>query len=128
MNLTRKPRKERPVFHTILVPLYGSVFGEKALPYALGVARKANAALRLVHVVPPRHVPDASANAVKYLKAHAERLAGAGRVRVSTDVLEGPIDERLGEYAGTAPCDLIILTSHGRGALARFWLGGVTDK
>src|SRR4051794_14479544 len=116
------------MFHTILVPLDGSTFGEQALPYAVSVARKANAALRLVHVVPPRHTPGARADAEKYLKAHAECLATARGPRVSTEVLEGPIDERLCESARTAPCDLVILTSPGRGALARFWLGSVTDK
>jgi nucleotide-binding universal stress UspA family protein len=116
------------MFHTILVPLDGSVFGEKALPYAVNVARKANAELRLVHVVPPRHAPAAKAGARNYLRATAERLAAAGGVRVGTELLEGPIDERLCAYAATTACDLIVLTSHGRGALARFWLGSVTDK
>jgi nucleotide-binding universal stress UspA family protein len=39
--------------HTIVVPLDASPFGERALPYALSLARRAGAALELVHVRRP---------------------------------------------------------------------------
>ena len=40
------------MFQSILVPLDGSVLGEHALPWAVTIARKANAMLRLCHVHP----------------------------------------------------------------------------
>ena len=36
------------MFHTIFVPLDGSPFAEQALPYALSLARRADARLELV--------------------------------------------------------------------------------
>ena len=41
------------MYRTILVPLDGSVFGEHALPLALGIARRSSATVQLVHVCTP---------------------------------------------------------------------------
>src|SRR5437764_12135571 len=46
-------RKEPCMYRKLLVPLDGSTFGEHALPLALSIARRAQAAIELVHV----HVP-----------------------------------------------------------------------
>ncbi len=40
-------------YRSLLVPLDGSAFGEHALPMALGIARRAGASVRLVHVHSP---------------------------------------------------------------------------
>ena len=41
------------MYHSVLVPLDGSTFGEHALPLALSIARRAGATLNVVRV----HVP-----------------------------------------------------------------------
>ncbi len=38
------------MYHSILVPLDGSPFGEHALPYAFDIARRTGAQLHLAHV------------------------------------------------------------------------------
>jgi nucleotide-binding universal stress UspA family protein len=43
-------------------------------------------------------------------------------------VLEGAVTETLCDYTRTSGNDLVVLSTHGRGPLARFWLGSVADE
>lgn len=115
------------MWRSILVPLDGTDFGESALPYALRLARKANAELRLVHVFPPGEATNKAARIAAYVRKLGVRADHLGGVPVRVDVLDGPIEERLGAYAGATPCDLIVLSTHGRGTLGRLWFGSVAD-
>jgi nucleotide-binding universal stress UspA family protein len=129
------------MFKRILVPLDGSRFGEQTLPLALTVARRAGAELRLVHKhVPPPPVHPDSALALDpslesksrkeeaaYLDALVKKLTAAGGASVSSALVDGPMVDALCEYATTTKADLVVMTTHGRGALSRFWLGSVTD-
>lgn len=130
------------MIRSILVPLDGSPFGEQALPLALTLAREAHASVQLAHV----HVPIAAlynANEVlsdvvlestlrdqnqKYLDHVLDRVERVGGVRVSTALLDGPVVPALLEHVAGVPVDLIVMSTHGRGAWSRFWLGGVADK
>jgi nucleotide-binding universal stress UspA family protein len=130
------------MYRTIFVPLDGSPFAEQALPLALGLARRAEAVLHVAHV----HVPVAPLYAGNELAADApldfqvweqeyvyvqevvKRLKAVARLRVTSTVLDGPIAESLAEQAVAADADLLVMTTHGRGPLSRFWLGSVADK
>jgi nucleotide-binding universal stress UspA family protein len=130
------------MYRTLLVPLDGSPFAEQALPWAVSIARRANAALRIVHV----HTPVAalvadSALAVAssldvqaregegaYLEGVAERLSEMAPVRVTSALRDGPVAEALCAEAATAAADLVVLATHGRGPWSRFWLGSVADQ
>lgn len=119
---------------SILVPLDGSVFSEYALPLALALVRRSGAQLHLAHVLPLRGavgsgmVGRATATGrAAYLEQLAQQVAQqAGRAPI-TSVLSGPVVETLLDYARAARCDLMVLTTHGRGALSRLWLGSVAD-
>jgi nucleotide-binding universal stress UspA family protein len=130
------------MYRTLQVPLDGSTFAEHALPLALQIAQKANATLNVVQV----HVPVASAysgNALAvelsldatirdsertYLKGVIQRLASVSPVRVTQDLLEGPVAAALSEHATGRGADLIVMATHGRRPLSRFLLGSVADK
>jgi len=127
---------------SVLVPLDGSNFGEQALPLALKIAGLASAGLELVHV----HLPvtplggdiplpyDARLDAAlqdserAYLEKVAKRVAEVSQVAVGTDLLEGPVELALSKHAAKTNADLLVLTTHGRGFLARSWLGSVADQ
>jgi nucleotide-binding universal stress UspA family protein len=128
------------MFRNILVPLDGSMFGEHALPIAVSIARRAGAQVHLVHV----HVPVAPVfgeyragtentfdPALKragqvYLDKLVKRLANG--VAVTPTLLEGTsIGAAIQEHAASVAADLIVMTTHGRGPLARAWLGSVAD-
>lgn len=125
----------------ILVPLDGSAFGERALPMAFDLARRAGATVHLVHVhdlalLPftfegygafdpvwtERHRADAAA----YLENLAARAARQG-VDVRLRLLEAPVVESIADHAERIDADLIVMTTHGRGGVSRAWLGSVAD-
>jgi nucleotide-binding universal stress UspA family protein len=121
------------MYRSILVPLDGSTFGEHALPYALSLAERAGAPVHLAHV----HTPGptlATANEAElraaermYLEGLVQRIEARWSVPITTMLLEGPIVSALDRYAAAINADLIVMTTHGRGALSRFWLGQVAD-
>jgi nucleotide-binding universal stress UspA family protein len=130
------------MFRKILVPLDGSAVGEQALPLALSVARRTEAALEVVHV----HVPlaplyaeprpnmetpldtRARRQARAYLDDTARRLRTHVKTAVDAVFLEGVVAQALQAHAEAAGVDLIVMTTHGRGPLNRLWLGSVTDE
>ena len=130
------------MYRSLLVPLDGSPFGEQALPLALSVARRAGASLRVVHVHPtaaPLYVEgypfvddalDSQVNDLKkaYLDDVVKRLGAVSPVRVTPVLLRGDVAETLREAANGTDADLVVMTTHGRGALGRFWLGSVADQ
>jgi nucleotide-binding universal stress UspA family protein len=130
--------KERAMYRTLLVPLDGSRLGEHALPLAASIARRAGAALHLVRVHPPSPVGEgiaafatekaAWALAKSYLDEVAGRLEAGTGVSATTRVLDGPVAATLHEYATSQIADLVVMSTHGRGPLSRFWLGSVADQ
>jgi nucleotide-binding universal stress UspA family protein len=130
------------MYKSIHVPLDGSTFAEHALPLALTIARKAGAKLHLVHVLEP--LASVYSEAPLFADSDLEqrikdRLRGyldsvAFRVRklmptpVTTDLVEGEIAELLRTQAAQMSADLVVMTTHGRGPLGRFWLGSVADE
>jgi nucleotide-binding universal stress UspA family protein len=128
------------VIRSILVPLDGSTFGEHSLPVALGIARRVGAELQLAHVhqvVPPASVAGVALmdnleltmrkEEQTYLDGVARRVVQAAPLRVVTAVLDGEVAEALHTHAA-AGADLVVMATHGRSALGRFWLGSVADE
>jgi nucleotide-binding universal stress UspA family protein len=127
------------MYRSILVPLDGSLPSEQSLPYAAALARRSGAALQLAYVHMPLIVgegvmyfgaPDVQLweEDKNYLLSVVERLKKMGLDKVSAQVLEGPIAEALQEQALGEGCDLVVMTTHGRGPVSRFWLGSVADQ
>jgi nucleotide-binding universal stress UspA family protein len=127
------------MYRAILVPLDGSAFGEQALPLALSIARRAGATLCLAHVHVAEQSPfvdrlglrddaaDLQARAAEraYLDRHAQRIMSIQDIPIEIVLLDGPVAAALGDHAQAAGVDLIVISTHGRGALGRVWLGSV---
>jgi len=134
------------MFRTILVPLDGSMFGEHALPLALDLARKSGATLHLTHVLLPlssvfADAPPFVTGAVEgqlldqqrlseqnYLSETRQRLTEAGAANVETSLAEGDVPTAIRQKAAELGADLIVMSTHGYGPFARFWLGSVADE
>lgn len=130
------------MFTTILVPLDRSPFAEAALPPARWIASRTDARLHLFLAHQPVPVlvgvaealasaPAPDLEAIKrertYLADAAALLEQADGKPVRTNVGEGSAGAEIVEEAARIGADLIVMATHGRGALGRFWLGSVAD-
>lgn len=124
---------DRPL-STILVPVDFSVHAERALEWAIELARPGSA---VVHVVHALDVPDLvgmtgtwwstlRGRAVELLDRCADRVDAAG-IACERKLIEGkPVDAIL-EEARSCKADLIVIGSHGAGA-RRLVLGSVAER
>ncbi len=127
---------------TVLVPLDGSRFAEAALPLAIRLATAAGARLYLARANQPVPVPagmgelagmasnsdeEARRQGAEYLSEIAARCGQIGGRPVEFRLIEGPVGEAVCDEAGRIGADLIVMSTHGRGALGRLVLGSVAD-
>ncbi len=115
--------------NSILVPLDGSALAERALPFAITLARVHHQPLLLVRVVPPLlrwGVEESEARL--YLEAVRERVSGETAAGVAMALVTGtPTDEILWSAEGRS-VSLIAMSTHGRGGLARALVGSVATE
>lgn len=126
----------------ILVPLDGSEYGERALPWAKAVGGD-HTELILLEVVPPAsEVRDFRGRVVStveqiskgYNDLATEQLNDVrsrwfpDRENVTLVIAEGDPTEQILWAAGQHDAGLIVMSSHGRGAIGRFASGSVADR
>lgn len=128
-------------FRSLLVPVDGKRFGEHALPYALGIARRSGADIRLVHVHTPGAPPHSSdllyyghgsgtferLQKQAYLNDLCQRVQKITPVRVTSLLVEGNDTAQSLYQVASAGSDLVVMASHGRGPLGRFCFGSTGD-
>jgi len=125
----------------ILVPLDFSANSTRALDYARGLAQRLGAALHLVHVceLPTMMTPALDAYAIaltdwsQRLSEEAEEqlskiTASLGDVAVSTEVLFGPPASAIVDAAASNKADMIVMGTHGHGAVMHVLLGNVAER
>ena len=130
-----------PDIKRILVPLDFSTNSRRALDYAHGVARKFDASLHLVHVceVPSMMTASMDSYAIAYtdwshrLGEEAERelvktATSLTGVTVTTEVLLGNPVSAIVEAAETNSADLIVMGTHGHGAVMHLMMGNVAER
>lgn len=130
------------VLRSVVVPLDGSPFAEQCLPYAEVIAGRAHARLDLVRVheamdVPLPQLAPGGQQGVALLDArgrereHGYLTAVAAHADpslvVQTHLIDGDVVEALHAYLVESAADLAVLSTHGRGGLARAWLGSVAE-
>jgi nucleotide-binding universal stress UspA family protein len=135
------------LFKKILVAVDGSELSYKSVDYALDLAQKYSAQLKIVTVIDAPSdtlVAQASAFAPQSIKDHEEKLEKAHeqillkavqkaeklipKISVTKQVLEGPPAERIVETTKAESFDLIVMGSRGLGGIKEFILGSVSDK
>ncbi|HEU5042179.1 MAG TPA: universal stress protein [Gemmatimonadales bacterium] len=116
----------------ILIPLDGSDAAEQALPVAERLARRTGAPLHLATVFVPPEAAELEEEARRRLETYMECAGDAARsahgLAVTTAVLTGAPAVALAHHARIRHADLVVMTTHGRGGLSRWWLGSVADR
>ncbi len=142
MNPLSEAMPHTKCFRSILVPVDGSSLAERAIPFAVEIAKHSGAKMRvaLVHqeipdvpvLASPATYVDARLKMQRseddYLRALTEHLTTQLGRRVSSAALKGPAAAALIEYARDSDADLVVMTTHGRGGIQRAWLGSVADQ
>lgn len=124
----------------ILVGIDSSKFSEAALKAVMSQFRPQGTEVRVVHVVQPVTVATPPQMAAQYapeledqvklgkeLVAQAAKSLQAAGFKADTAVETGDIRVRLIDSAAEWNADLIVIGSHGHGAIRRFLLGSVTE-
>ena len=130
------------MYSKVIVPLDGSELSEQALPFCQLVARSMSVPIELVEaydILPPavhdRHtsqvvsemLSDARRRSETYLTSIRERLEAAGNA-ASVSMLYGAPADAIVALASADPDALVVMSTHGRGGIARWALGSVADK
>ncbi len=132
------------MFHRIVVPLDGSELAERALDRATELARLTNAPIHLVRVIDlgridgrgslvwglspwalQRALDEEQQVSLDYLERTSKRLKDQG-VETFAEVRHGSTPDEI--VAATEPGDVIVMSTHGRGGLARWFLGSVAES
>jgi len=135
---TKRPaakRVWRPA--TILVPTDFSYAADHALSHAVQLAGRRRTGLALLHVVTPVLGPDLLFTSIRMdqplmAKLSEQRLARlAQRMKLHPRrqaVRVGSAAEEILRFAEEIKADLIVIGSHGHGALERMLIGGTTER
>ena len=130
------------MYSKVIVPLDSSEFSEQALPYAKLIAGHMSAPIELVEaydILPPavhdRHtgyivklmLTEARSRSEKYLSGIRQRLEETGHPALVT-TLRGAPAEAISAQASADANALVLMSTHGRGGIARWALGSVADK
>ena len=124
--------------HSILVPTDFSTFAEHALQEALTIATRDKAHVLLLHVLPfltftwadewslarPQFEEKLQSDAEQEL----QKIAAQQTVPIETCVLWGDPAMTICDVAKTRPCELIVMSTHGRTGLAHVFIGSVAER
>jgi nucleotide-binding universal stress UspA family protein len=129
-----------PLYERILVPTDGSSAGRRAVEHAAALAATHGATVVGVYVVNTAGyagLPMESsweglddmlrADGDAALETVREVAENRG-VPVETHVLEGSPSRQIVEFAEREGCDLVVMSTHGRGGIDRLLLGSVAEK
>ncbi len=126
---------------SVLVCIDFSHLTERLLAVATDLARPVDAAVHLIHV--PQYRPDVCryvslapaspqtghrfAAARRDLEALASQLRAAGLKNVTARVIQGPVSQVITDQIQRNQADMVIMGSHGQGAVHHLVVGSVAE-
>ena len=134
------------MFKKILIPIDGSDLSNRACGAGIQLAKELNASVVFVNATAPYIMPYAADVALMDDKTQrlfedevkresaelldlAKRLAsGAGLESVCVSAVHSRPEVLIEETVKEVGCDLVVIATHGRGAVARLMMGSVTTR
>ena len=123
---------------TILVPTDFSAHAAQALQEALALATRDKAQVLLLHVMPlltftwsdtwPLALPQLEEQIQRDAEQELQTLATQYPGPIATRVLWGDPATVICAVAKTQPCELIVMSTHGRTGLAHVFIGSVAER
>lgn len=132
------------MYKKIMVPLDGSPIAECVIPHIEAIAKACGSNVELISVVEPTEIPTRGKIALsdedlkqidnevkkethKYLDGISQRLNRSG-VKANPVILVGKPGDSLIEYTQNNDVDMLIMATHGRSGLTKFFWGSVAEK
>lgn len=130
------------IFKKIMVATDGSELVKKAVDSAIGIAKLSGAKLYAVHVVelggnllvPSRDkewkktIEDHLTIEGKKATAYVENTGKAANVEVESIILKGKPANEILNFAEKSDIDLIVMGTHGKTGIQRFFIGSVSEN
>lgn len=126
---------------SLLVPLDGSEASERALPWAVDLATKLQAEIILLRVGREPSLLEGQdlmslenftskqeQDCREYLHQVKTSLKANAYVNVWVEYAFGPASREIVSKAAQLNASMIVMNSHGRDGLARWWMGSVAEK
>jgi len=115
---------------SILVPLDGSTFADRALPFAVSLARVHDARLSLLHtmpIVPAVVQPWSELDVAAKLEGMAARVRERG-LQATARTTYGDAANTILDAVTEVRADLIVMATHGRSGIGRWFYGSAADQ
>jgi nucleotide-binding universal stress UspA family protein len=128
------------MFHKVLVATGGSPWSDKAVEYAIGLAKDYGLELVILHVItdtPPYFIAEAGTSMDQVLEGNEEagrrileetvQWATEAGLRCETELAWGRVPEVVCRVAHERECDLIVVGSRGLTGFKRLMLGSISN-
>jgi nucleotide-binding universal stress UspA family protein len=128
------------MFHKVLVATGGSPWSDKAVQYAVGLAKDYGLELVILHVItdtPPYFIAEAGTSMDQVLQGNEEagrrileeamQWAAEAGLQCETDIAWGRVPEVVCRVAHERECDLIVVGSRGLTGFKRLMLGSISN-
>jgi nucleotide-binding universal stress UspA family protein len=130
------------VFRKIMIATDGSELVKRAVDLAIEIAKLSEAKLYAVHVVElggdllipsrdeewKRTIEEHLTIEGKKATAYAENIGRAANVKVEPVILDGKPANEIIDFAEKSDIDLIVMGTHGKTGLQRFFIGSVSEN
>jgi len=115
------------MLHRILVPLDGSGEAESILPYLRDLAPRFSSHVDILGVGIGRKNRRVNRLLEEYIGRVAVSLQ-SNSIKAEAVTLYGSAADKILDYAAQNDIDLIIMATHGRSGITRWWMGSVAEK
>jgi len=115
------------VLRKILVPLDGSKTAESVLPYVKYLATRFGSGIEVMGVGVGRKNRRVNRLVDDYINTTASSLRSE-KVEADPVIIYGSAADRILSYSKQNDIDLIIMATHGRSGVTRWWMGSVAEK